>query len=102
MLKTKLVKDIKSAARYILKSEVVAFPTETVYGLGANVFDENAVQKIYELKNRPHDNPLIVHICSKDQIDLLATDVNNTAKHIIKNFFPGPITVILRKHEIVP
>ena len=102
MIKTKIVKDVKSAARYILSSEVVAFPTETVYGLGANVFDEDAVQKIYDLKNRPHDNPLIVHICNKEQIDLLATDVNNTAKHIIKNFFPGPITVILKKHEIVP
>jgi L-threonylcarbamoyladenylate synthase len=102
MIRTKLVKDVKSAAKYILSSDVVAFPTETVYGLGANVFDEKAVKKIYELKNRPPDNPLIVHICSKDQIDLLATDVNNTAKHIIKNFFPGPITVILKKHDIVP
>jgi L-threonylcarbamoyladenylate synthase len=101
-LKTKLVKDVKEAARYILNSEVVAFPTETVYGLGANVFDEEAVHKIYELKKRPPDNPLIVHISSKMQIDFLASDINYTARHIIEEFFPGPITVILRKHEIVP
>jgi L-threonylcarbamoyladenylate synthase len=102
MVRTELIKDVKKAARYILNSEVVAFPTETVYGLGANVFDEKAVHKIYELKNRPPDNPLIVHISSKEQIDFLACEINSTAHHIIKNFFPGPITVILKKHEIVP
>ena len=87
MIKTKLLRDVKEAAKYILNSEVVAFPTETVYGLGANVFDEDAVHKIYILKNRPPDNPLIVHICSKDQIELLASEVNITARHIIDNFF---------------
>ena len=102
MVKTELIKDLKKAAKYILDSEVVAFPTETVYGLGANVFDETAVKKIYKLKHRPKDNPLIVHISHKKQIDFLASEVSEIAKHIIKNFFPGPITVILRKHEIVP
>ena len=102
MVKTEVIKDLRKAAKYILNSEVVAFPTETVYGLGANVFDITAVKKIYKLKNRPKDNPLIVHISSKKQIDFLASHVSEIAKHIIKNYFPGPITVILKKHEIVP
>ena len=102
MIKTEVIKDLKKAAKYILDSEVVAFPTETVYGLGANVFDEKAVKKIYKLKNRPKDNPLIVHISNKKQIEFLASHVSEIAKHIIKNYFPGPVTVILKKHEIVP
>ena len=99
---TKIVNDVEEAAKYILNSEVVAFPTETVYGLGANVFDDEAVKKIFILKKRPLDNPLIVHISSKKQIGLLATEIGSTAKKIIKKFFPGPITVILKKNPIVP
>jgi L-threonylcarbamoyladenylate synthase len=99
---TKIVNDVEEAAKYILNSEVVAFPTETVYGLGANVFDDEAVKKIFILKKRPLDNPLIVHISSKKQIGLLAAEIGSTAKKIIKKFFPGPITVILKKNPIVP
>jgi L-threonylcarbamoyladenylate synthase len=99
---TKILYDAEQAACYILDSQVVGFPTETVYGLGANVFDEKAVKKIYRLKKRPEDNPLIVHVSSKKQIYLLATEINHTAKEIIKQYFPGPVTVILKRNLIIP
>ena len=92
---TKIVNDVEAAAQYILRSEVVAFPTETVYGMGANVFDEKAIKKIFLLKKRPHDNPLIVHISSKKQIEMLASGISDTAKAIIKKYCPGPVTIIL-------
>lgn len=99
---TKIVNDVEEAAKYVLRSEVVAFPTETVYGLGANVFDEKAIKKIFLLKKRPHDNPLIVHISSKKQIEMLASGISDTAKAIIKKYFPGPVTIILKKNLIIP
>ena len=101
-MKTLLISDVYEAVPYIEKSQVVAFPTETVYGLGANVYDEKAVNRIFELKGRPLDNPLIVHIADKKQVNILAVNINATAKKIIKEFFPGPITVILKKNEIIP
>lgn len=101
-MKTILTKSVKKTASFIKRSEVAAFPTETVYGLGANVFDEEAVEKIFKVKKRPADNPLIVHISDKKQIELLAEKVPDTAKKIIARFFPGPITIILKKNEIVP
>jgi L-threonylcarbamoyladenylate synthase len=101
-MKTILTNNPKQAAKFILKSDVVAFPTETVYGLGADVFDEKAVRKIFSLKKRPHDNPLIVHIADKKQVNLIAESVNETAKKLINKYFPGPLTIILKKHEVVP
>lgn len=101
-MKTLLTKSPSKAASFIKRSEVVAFPTETVYGLGANVFDEEAVHKIFKFKKRPADNPLIVHISDKKQIELLASEVPDIARKIIKKFFPGPITIIVKKNEIVP
>ena len=101
-MKTILTNNPKQAAKFILKSDVVAFPTETVYGLGADVFDEKAVKKIFSLKKRPHDNPLIVHIANKKQVYLIAEAVNETAKKLISKYFPGPLTIILKKNEIVP
>src|SRR5512147_528908 len=101
-MKTLLTNNPKHAARFIMKSDVVAFPTETVYGLGANVFDEAAVKKIYRLKGRPKDNPLIVHISNKKQLNLLTSGISKAANKLIKKYFPGPLTVIIRKNDIVP
>jgi L-threonylcarbamoyladenylate synthase len=101
-MKTILVNDVHDAVPYIQKSQVVAFPTETVYGLGASAYDEKAINKIFKLKGRPSDNPLIVHISDKRQINILAVEFNPTAKKIVKEFFPGPVTIILKKNEIVP
>ena len=88
--------EIKKQAELIKEGKTVIFPTETVYGLGANALDENAVKKIYEAKGRPSDNPLIVHIYNK------AKDVNDKAEIIMEHFWPGPITIILNKKDIVP
>ncbi|MDU2112061.1 MAG: L-threonylcarbamoyladenylate synthase, partial [Clostridiales bacterium] len=93
---------IKEFAGLLRKGETVIFPTETVYGLGANALDENAVAKIYEAKGRPSDNPLIVHIYDKKEIYDLASEVNENAKIIMDKFWPGPITIILKKKDIVP
>lgn len=95
-------KALKIGADLINSGEVVAFPTETVYGLGANVFNEKAVKKIFEAKGRPSDNPLIVHICEKSQIEELTRDVSEEAKKVIDTFMPGPITVIMKKSSKVP
>lgn len=101
-MKTFLTNNPKEAAKFIMKSDVVAFPTETVYGLGANAFDESAVKKIFRLKGRPKDNPLIVHISNKNQLNDLAAEISETAKELIKKYFPGPLTVILKKNEVIP
>jgi L-threonylcarbamoyladenylate synthase len=100
-LKTHLTNSVQKASSFIRKGEIAAFPTETVYGLGANTYDENAVKKIFKAKGRPADNPLIVHIASKKDIELLAREIPAVAKKIINKFFPGPITVILEKNEII-
>ena len=90
------------AAKFIRRGGTVAFPTETVYGLGANVFDEVAVSKIFNAKKRPADNPLIAHIGRLDQVNTLAAEVPVFAQRLIDAFFPGPLTVVLRKSEKVP
>ena len=94
--------EIKKQAELIKEGKTVIFPTETVYGLGANALDENAVKKIYEAKGRPSDNPLIVHIYNKEEVYNLAKDVNEKAEIIMEHFWPGPITIILNKKDIVP
>ncbi|MRX71080.1 threonylcarbamoyl-AMP synthase [Bacillus lacus] len=90
---------ITQAAELLAKNEVVAFPTETVYGLGANAFSDKAVQKIYEAKGRPGDNPLIVHISDHSQLNELVTDIPPYAEELMKAFWPGPLTLILPKKE---
>ena len=100
-MKTKITHSEKVAATFIKNGKLVGFPTETVYGLGANVFDEDAVKKIFKIKNRPADNPLIVHISDVSQINLLIQKMTPIAKKIIENFFPGPITIILKKNLII-
>ncbi len=90
------------AAQFIRRSEVVAFPTETVYGLGANVFDATAIGKIFEAKGRPADNPLIAHVANLEQLETLTTHLPENAAQLIAAFFPGPLTLVLPKHPGVP
>lgn len=101
---TKIItsKDIKEAAECIKNGGIVAFPTETVYGLGGDAFNTSAIDKIYKAKGRPSDNPLIVHICCQDDLDNLVTEVSKNAKLLIDNFWPGPLTIILPKKKSVP
>ena len=94
-------KDIFQAAHLLENNEVVAIPTETVYGLAGNIYSESAIKKIYEIKGRPPNNPLIVHVGSKDQASNLATYVPNKAKVLIDKFWPGPLTLVLPKKEII-
>ncbi|MFN0087574.1 MAG: L-threonylcarbamoyladenylate synthase [Blastocatellia bacterium] len=101
-MKTKITQSPSIAARYILHGETVAFPTETVYGLGAHAFDEEAIRGIFQAKGRPADNPLIAHIADLSQIELLASEITPAAARIIESFFPGPITVILPRNAKVP
>ncbi len=88
---------ISQAAKLLKANEVVAFPTETVYGLGANAKETEAVEKIFLAKGRPSDNPLIVHIAHRDQLEEIATDIPDVAYTLIERFWPGPLTLILKK-----
>jgi len=101
-MNTKITQSPSIAARYIAHGEVVAFPTETVYGLGANIFNEDAIRKIFEAKARPADNPLIAHIADLNQLPTVTRDISPVAKKLIEAFFPGPLTLVLPKHDKVP
>ena len=93
--------DIAEAGKMIAEGKLVAFPTETVYGLGANALNETAVRNIYLAKGRPSDNPLIVHIAEKEDIVPLVKEVTPKAKALIDAFFPAPLTIILNKSDKV-
>ncbi len=93
---------VKLAAKLIKEGNVVAFPTETVYGLGADVFNENAVKNIFLAKGRPNDNPLIVHVAKKEDISKVAREIPLNAQLLIDEFMPGPITIVLPKREEIP
>jgi len=90
------------AVQFLRKNEVVAFPTETVYGLGANGLNPEAVLKIFEAKGRPGDNPLILHVSSIEMLEKIAYFDHPEFRVLIQNFWPGPITFILPKKPIVP
>ena len=96
------IDELDKAGGIIRNGGLVAFPTETVYGLGASAWNENAAEKIYAAKGRPSDNPLIVHIFDKTQINDLARDISDTAKKLIDAFMPGPFTIILKKKDNIP
>lgn len=111
MIKTKYVtvnrnnpekKYIREAGNIIKRGGLVAFPTETVYGLGGNALDENVARKIYAAKGRPQDNPLIVHIHSISQLESLVEDMPERAVKLMDKFWPGPLTIIFRKSANVP
>jgi len=93
---------IGEAVRIIKNGGLVAFPTETVYGLGANGLDEEAVKKIFIAKGRPQDNPLILHVYSTDQVEDLVEEIPPVAKLCMDKFWPGPLTIILKKSPKVP
>jgi L-threonylcarbamoyladenylate synthase len=101
-MKTVLTESPIEAAEFIERGGIVAFPTETVYGLGANVFDEQAIAKVFEAKRRPNDNPLIAHVGEIEQIKLLVSEISETAKKFIEAFFPAPLTLVLPKSVNVP
>ncbi|MED1283700.1 L-threonylcarbamoyladenylate synthase [Bacillus mycoides] len=90
---------LKEAARLLRENEAVAFPTETVYGLGANAMDDEAIAKIFEAKGRPSDNPLIVHIGTKSQLDGIVREIPPVAEKLMEHFWPGPLTIILPRKK---
>ncbi len=93
---------IANAADTLRGGGVVAFPTETVYGLGANAFDRAAVQRVFEIKNRPHYDPLIVHVADVRQIRDLVQDFPAEARKLARRFWPGPLTLVLPKIDRLP
>ncbi|MBP7074867.1 MAG: threonylcarbamoyl-AMP synthase [Rhabdochlamydiaceae bacterium] len=101
-MKKLLSTEIPLAAEFLRQGIPVAFPTETVYGLGAPVFNVGAVEKIFQMKGRPSDNPLICHIASIDQLYELACEVPEAALKLAAHFWPGPLTMVLKKQEKVP
>lgn len=109
-METKLIKieskkdfnKLTEAAEALADGALVAFPTETVYGLGANALNENAVSEIFKAKGRPSDNPLIVHIFDISQVEMLAEEIKPCAKALMEKFWPGPLTVIVKRKECVP
>lgn len=111
MMNTRVVKidssnmkseDFSDAARLLREGKLVAFPTETVYGLGGNALDATAAKRIYEAKGRPSDNPLIVHIADMNALKLLAREVPDEGRRLAEAFWPGPLTMIFKKNPIVP
>ena len=101
-MKTKIGADISTAASYLTKSELVAIPTETVYGLAANALNEDAVLKIYVAKNRPQFNPLIMHVASFEQAKKYIKDIPAEAEQLAAAFWPGPLTMLFNKQQNVP
>jgi L-threonylcarbamoyladenylate synthase len=95
-------KDIAKAALLLKEGYLVAFPTETVYGLGAPIFNEKLVAQIFASKGRPADNPLIAHISDLSQILEIACEIPPFFDQLTKEFFPGPLTLILKRHPRVP
>lgn len=95
-------KKLKRISKVLRDGGLVVFPTETVYGLGANGLNKRACKKIYEAKKRPSDNPLILHIAQEDQLKELVSEVPDIAKKLMKNFWPGPLTLIFKRSKKVP
>ncbi|MCD6428609.1 MAG: threonylcarbamoyl-AMP synthase, partial [Desulfurococcales archaeon] len=93
---------LERCARILRFGGLVVFPTETVYGLGADAFNPASVRRVYEIKQRPLDNPLIVHISSFKQLELVVSEVPENAWKLIKAVWPGPLTIVLRKSQKVP
>src|SRR6267378_2820826 len=94
--------EIESAARLLRAGHLVAFPTETVYGLGANALDPEAVARIYAVKGRPPTSPLIVHVSSIDMAQSLVTRWPIIADQLAHRFWPGPLTIVLEKQPTIP
>jgi len=99
---TIISKDINQAVDILNHEGLVAIPTETVYGLAGNIYSKKAIDEIFEMKQRPVSNPLIVHIKSLEQLDELAKDIPEKARLLAKTFWPGPLTLVLKKKSNVP
>lgn len=95
-------KELDYVSNVLKNGGLVAFPTETVYGLGANALDESAIDGIYRAKGRPSDNPLIVHIGNVEDLEPLVNEIGNMEKVLMEAFWPGPLTIIFKKSERVP
>ena len=89
-------------AAMLADGKTVIFPTETVYGLGANALDEDAAAKIYQAKGRPSDNPLLVHVADKKDVYDLVENIDGRAKLLMEKFWPGPLTIVFKKKDIIP
>lgn len=94
--------ELKAPAEAIKQGKLVLFPTETVYGIGANALDEEAVKKIYIAKGRASDNPLIAHIANLEMLKKLVMEVGKVEKKLIEKFWPGPLTIVFKKKPVVP
>lgn len=94
--------ELKNVDNLIHSGEIIVFPTETVYGIGANALDPEAVKKIFLAKGRPSDNPLIVHVANEQEIGIIAEVQNAVEQKLIDTFMPGPITIILKKKALIP
>lgn len=97
-----VTKDINRAALFLNNNEVIGMPTETVYGLAGNIYSEQAVKKIFEVKQRPFYNPLIVHIKSVEYLEKVAVEIPEQAIELSNHFWPGPLTLLLKKHPTIP
>src|SRR5256884_6763757 len=93
---------IERAAKLLHDGELVVFPTETVYGLGADAFQPAALERIFAAKGRPFSDPLIVHIAEKGSLELLTVSISEWARHLAEAFWPGPLTMILPRGPQVP
>ena len=100
-METIVTESPRIAASWLNKGELVAFPTETVYGLGGDMTSDTALRQIFTAKGRPPDNPLILHLDSPGRIQEVALEIPETAERLIHRFFPGPLTLILKKNENV-
>ena len=97
-----ITEDVKKSITILKNDGVVAIPTETVYGLAGNAFSEKAVRRIFDLKRRPEYNPLIVHIDSIDKLKIIAKEIPKAAIDLANEFWPGPLTLILKKQDCIP
>ena len=95
-------KIMEEAGELLKSGALVAFPTETVYGLGANALDEKAAAKIYAAKGRPSDNPLIIHIADMESLGLITEEIPKAAYMLAEKFWPGPLTMVMKKSDVVP
>ena len=95
-------KDIQKAIALLENEELVAIPTETVYGLAGNIFSEKAIKSIFDTKKRPFFNPLIVHISSVDELETIVSEVPEKARILANTFWPGSLTLVLKKQKYIP
>jgi len=93
---------LEKAAKLIKQGKIVVFPTETVYGIGTNGLDEQAVKKLYKVKQRPRNKPITLLVANMEMVHTIARDITEVEYKIMEKFFPGPLTIILKKKDIVP